>query len=118
MLSSMEAKYITQMHAAKEALWLWSFLWKLKAASGEPLTINCNNQGMIALAKDNKFHTHTKHIDMCYHFVHEVLEDAKVVICYIPMNDNVPNIVTKLLMKPKFWAFVELLGLCANACKV
>ena len=69
-----------QMHVAKEALWLCSFLWELCSAPDDPLILNCDNQGVIALAKDNKFHAHTKHIDMHYHFIHEVVEDGKVVV--------------------------------------
>ena len=41
------------------------------------ITIFADNQGAIALAKDNKFYAHTKHIDLRYHFVHEAVEDGK-----------------------------------------
>ena len=68
-LSSTEAEYIVQTHVAKEALWLCSFLQELCSAPDDPLILNCDNQGAIALAKDNKFHMCTKHIDMCYHFI-------------------------------------------------
>lgn len=45
-LSSTEAEYIAQTHAAKEGI------------------ISADNQSAIALAKDNKFHSRTKHIDL------------------------------------------------------
>jgi hypothetical protein len=45
-LSSTEAEYIAETHAAKEAI------------------IMGDNQGALALAKDNKFHARTKHIDL------------------------------------------------------
>ena len=79
-LSSTEAEYITQTHAAKEALWLHSFLQELRSTPDDPLILNCDNQGAIALAKDNKFHAHTKHIDVRYHFIREVVEDGKVAV--------------------------------------
>jgi hypothetical protein len=41
--------------AAKEALWLHSFLKEIRGLHNAPLTI-CDNQGAIALSKDNKFH--------------------------------------------------------------
>ena len=63
-LSSTEAKYIAQMHMAKEALWLHSLLQELRFAPDDPLILNCDNQGVIALTKDNKFHMCTKHIDV------------------------------------------------------
>ena len=63
-LSSTEAEYIAQTHAAKEALWLRSFLKEICGPQNSPLTINYDNQGAIALSKDNKFHSRTKHIDI------------------------------------------------------
>ena len=112
-LSSTEAEYIAQMHTAKEVLWLHSFLRELCSAPDDPLILNCNNQGVITLAKDNKFHTCTKHIDMCYHFIHEAVEDRKVMVQYIPTRDNVSDIFTKPLAKAKFWELTELFGLRA-----
>ena len=117
-LSSTEAEYIVQTHVAKEALWLHSFLRELRSAPDDPLILNCDNQGAIALAKDNKFHARTKHIDVCYHFIHEAVEDGKVVVQYIPTRDNISDIFTKLLAKAKFRELAELLRLCMITRKV
>ena len=117
-LSSTEAEYIVQTHAAKEALWLHSYLWELHSAPDDLLILNCDNQGVIALAKDNKFHTRTKHIDVRYHFIREVVEDGKVAVQYILTRDNVSNIFTKPLAKAKFQELAELLGLHVIMCKV
>ena len=110
-LSSTKAEYIAQTHAAKEALWLRAFLREIQGLSTGPLKINCDNQGAIALAKDNKFHARTKHIDIRYHFIREAVEDGKISVKYIPTDDNTADIFTKPLSKPKFRRFVELLGL-------
>ena len=77
----------------------------------KPIAINCDNQGAIALSKDNKFHTQTKHIDIRYHFVQEAVEDWKITLKYIPTDENPADIFTKPLAKAKFCHFVELLGL-------
>ena len=109
-LSSMEAEYIAQTHAAKEALWLQSFVDEVRGTGGAAITINCDNQGAIVLAKDNKFHLRTKHIDLHYHFIHEAVEDEKLVVSYILTDENVSDVFTKALAKPKFQRFVEMLG--------
>ena len=85
-LSSTEAEYIAQTHADKEALWLRSFLRELRSAPDDPLILNCDNHGAIALAKDNKFHASTKHIDVRCHFIREAVEDGKVAVRYIPTS--------------------------------
>ena len=65
------------------------------------------------LAKDNKFHLQTKHIDLQYHFICEAVEDKKIFIKYIPSSKNVTNIFTKSFAHPKFEEFVKKLGLRA-----
>ena len=70
-----------------------------------------DNQGAIALAKDNKFHSRTKHIDLRYHFIREAVEARKIKMKYIPTSENVADIFTKPLARPKFVEFVGMLGL-------
>ena len=111
MLSSTEAKYVVQTHAAKEALWLRSFIGEIRGTCRESMSINCDNQGAITLSKDNKFHAWTKHIDIRYHFIRKAVEDGKIQVEYIPTDDNVVDIFTKPLVKTKFHHFIELLGL-------
>ena len=63
-LSGTEAEYIAQTHAAKEPIWLRSFVSEVTGGDAKPLMISCDNQGAIALGKDNKFHARTKHINL------------------------------------------------------
>ena len=60
----------------------------------------------IALSKDNKFDARTKHIDLRYHFIRKAVE-GKI----LPTNENVSDIFTKALPRPKFQEMVALLGL-------
>ena len=110
-LSSTEAEYVALTHAAKEALWLRTFLSEIGGSPFGPMTIHCDNQGAIALAKDNKFHARTKHIDIRYHFIQECVEDKKIMVQYVPMEENTADVFTKGLAKPKFQQFVAQLGL-------
>ena len=96
-LSTIEAKYIMQTHVAREALWLWSFVVELHGENNQPLTIHCDNQGAIALSKDNKFHAQTKHINICHHFIHEAIKDRKITVIYVPTDENPMDIFTKTL---------------------
>src|ERR1700733_11996822 len=73
-LSSTEAEYIAQTHVAKEILWLCTFIGEISNKFTMATTLNCDNQGAIALSKDNKFHTRIKHINICYHFIWETVE--------------------------------------------
>ena len=74
-------------------------------------SVKSSNQGAIALARDNKFHARTKHINLRYHFIREAVEDGKIQVKYIPTGDNVSDIFTKPLPRPKFAKFMESLVL-------
>ena len=75
------------------------------------VTINCDNQGAIALSKDINFHACTKHIDIRYHFIRESVGDGKIQVNYIPTDENPSDIFTKPLAKAKCRCFSEMLGL-------
>jgi hypothetical protein len=72
LLSTTESKYVAATHAAKEALWLHSFIGQLFAPLTEPMTLFSDNQSAIALTKDHQYHARTKHIDIRFHFIHWV----------------------------------------------
>jgi hypothetical protein len=63
-LLSTEAEYVAETHASKEGVWLKSFVKEITGMDVGALTIKADNQGAIALAKDNKFHAKKKHIDL------------------------------------------------------
>jgi hypothetical protein len=107
----MEAEYVAEMHASKEAIWLRMFIRELTGQKIDPLTVKADNQGVIAFVKDNKFHAQTKHIDLCYHFVPEAVEAGKIKMEYILTSENMADIFMKALAKPKFKEFIGKLGL-------
>jgi len=75
------------------------------------MNINCDNQGAIVLAKDNKYHSCTKHINLRYHSIREAVKNGKILVTYIPMDENLSNIFTKALARLNFEVFVAKLGL-------
>jgi hypothetical protein len=111
-LSSTEAEYVAQNHAAREALWLRNFISEISNIPTGPLKLNSDNQGAIALAKDNKFHARTKHIDIRYHFIREAVADKKLTMSFVPGIENPADIFTKALPKATFTKMVEKIGLC------
>jgi hypothetical protein len=110
-LSSTEAEYVAETHAAKEGIWLRSFIKEIMGIERDPLTLKADNQGAIALAKDNKFHARTKHIDLRYHFIREAVDDGKIKMEYIPTTENVADIFTKSLARSRHEELVAKLGL-------
>ena len=113
-LSSCEAEYMAQTQAAKEAVWLTQLLKELDLKynlPGKPVTIKADNQGAIALSKDPRFHTRTKHIDIQWHFIREQVECGAVVLEFCSTNDMAADGLTKALERVKFERFIAQLGM-------
>ena len=62
--------------------------------SDEAVKIYEDKQGYVALVKNLEFHKRTKHIDICYHFVHKKVEDGHVVLQYILTTDMLAGLMT------------------------
>ena len=72
-LSTAEAKYISVTHTAKQVLWHKSLFWELEIELPNTLTIFSDNQAAISIAHHPEFHTCTKHIDIAYHFLRDLV---------------------------------------------
>jgi hypothetical protein len=96
-LSSTEAEYMALTLGCKDAIWLRMLLKDLDRAVKEPITIFEDNQGALALVRNPTYHARTKHIDVRYHFVREVVESKQVELRYCRTNDMVADACTKAL---------------------
>lgn len=86
-------------------------LEEMEYLKGEPILIYCDNQGAYKLAQNPVFHNRTKHIDIKFHHVREVVRNKEVELKYCPTNDMIADILTKNLSKVKHLYFVNLLGI-------
>ena len=110
-LSTTEAEYIAATHAAKEIIWLHSFLAEIAHPLTLPTTLFCDNQGAIALTKDSQYHARTKHINMHFHFICEAIQNGVLTLTYCPTEDMVADVLTKPLPRIKLVKFRDVLGL-------
>ena len=71
----MEAEYIAAYEAAKEVVWLKKFLFDLGVVRIEqvPITLFCDNSGVVAQSKDSRNHKKGKHIKRNYHIIRDIL---------------------------------------------
>ena len=74
-LSSIEAEYIVATKTCKEMLWMQRFLGDL-GIKQEKYVLYCDSQSAIHLAKNLAFHSKSKHIDLRYHWIRQVLEEG------------------------------------------
>ncbi|KAG8481358.1 hypothetical protein CXB51_026131 [Gossypium anomalum] len=77
-LSTTEAEYMAITEACKEAIWLKGLFSELNEDL-QISTVFCDSQNAIFLTKDQMFHERTKHIDVWYHFVRDIIARVNIV---------------------------------------
>jgi len=73
-LSTAKAEYVAATHATKECIWLRCLTGDILLPLPESTTLHCDNQAALKLAQDNNYHMQTKHIDIWYHFIRDVVK--------------------------------------------
>ncbi|GJV51798.1 retrovirus-related pol polyprotein from transposon TNT 1-94 [Tanacetum coccineum] len=108
-LSTTEAEYMALTEAVKEAIWLRGLLEEL-GVELNTVAVNCDNQGAIHLSWNHVFHERTKHINVRYHFIREVLEAKTVKVLKVGTEHNAAGALTKVVPRLKLQHCLELLS--------
>lgn len=96
--------------ATKEALWLRGIIKEMaipQLAMNTPTPISIDNNSAMRLSRNPEFHARTKHIAMRHHFIREHVANGDVKLERIDTKNNIADILTKALPRPRF---VELVG--------
>ena len=78
--------------------------------SVEVPTLHCDSQSAIMLARNPVFHAKTKHIDVKYHFIREVLDGKLLELVKVHTDDNSADVLTKSLPSEKHAHCIKLMG--------
>jgi hypothetical protein len=100
-LSTAQAEYIAAGNCCAQLLWMRQTLrdygYKL---SKVPLL--CYNQSAIRLADNPIEHSHTKQIDIWYHFMRDHQQKGDIEIAYVSTHNQLADIFTKPLDENTF----------------
>ena len=113
--STAEAKYIAASDACKEAVWLRELLSDIFEGKLDSTIIHCDNPSCIQLLENLVFHDISKHIEMRYHFINDLVQRVALKLQYIRMDEQIADILTKPLTTSKFVYFHDKLGMAENA---
>ena len=115
--SSAEAEYIAAANSANQAIWLRRILEDMGEKQNEATQIFCDNKSTIAMVKNPVFHGRTKHIAIKYHFLREVSAKREIELHYCKTEEQVADIFTKALPRPKYEFLRNMLGVTSKYIK-
>lgn len=73
--------------AINESTWLNCISSEL-GLFNDMITMYCDNQNSIHLAKNNVYHKRSKHIDVRFHFVRDIIFNGKIKLEKVPTKKN------------------------------
>eukprot|EP00253_Pinus_taeda_P011706 PITA_11706 len=75
------------------------------------IRIDCDSQSEIFLANNPTYHSKTKHIDVQYHFVRDMIEDKKALLVKVDTLKNTADALTKYVSFEKLSWSRETMGI-------
>ena len=96
-LSSTEAEIIASSLCAQELLWIMQVIEPI-AKIEMPIEMHIDNLSMKYVAESVLMSHRTKHLDIRYMFVRQLLKDHSVVLKWIPSEENIADIFTKYML--------------------
>ena len=100
-LSSTESEYISLGEVVKEAVWLKIIFGELLSQEFIPI-IHCDSQSAIHLAKNPSHHERSKHLDVKFYYIRNVITQKDVELVKVHTVENLSDMLTKDLPAHRF----------------
>ncbi|MCO5607973.1 hypothetical protein L7F22_062175 [Adiantum nelumboides] len=95
-------------NASKEAIWLARLVGDLGIY--QVPVLHCDSRSARALANNHVFHSKSKHIEVRYHVIRDVLAGKRIELVKVHTDDNTADALTKSLALERFAHCIERMG--------
>ena len=94
-LSSAEAEYVSLSEAAKEIKFVYQILITMGLKVKTPVVVRVDNIGAIFMSENISTTSRSKHVDIRYKYVNEMVEEGFLKVIFVRSADNVADGFTK-----------------------
>lgn len=93
--STTDAEYVAVHDAGKEIVWIRRLLKEIGCNQNEPTTLFCDSAAAEKLIANPILHRRTKHIDVKFHYIRELVKSGIIEIKHISSSRQLADIFTK-----------------------
>ncbi|XP_034200664.1 secreted RxLR effector protein 161-like [Prunus dulcis] len=115
-LSTIEAEFIAATSCACQVVWLRRIFEMLGKKQDRPTIVHYDSSSAIKLAKNPVMHGCSKHIDIRFHFLHELIKVGTVEMVHCNSQEQIGDVMTKPLKLDAFVKLRSMLGVCPEPC--
>ena len=108
-LSMAKVEYIAAGSCCAQLLWMRKLLHDY-GITQDTMCVFCDNTSAINLSKDPLQHSKSKHIEIWYHFIRDLVEENIVCLEFINTDNQKADIFTKPLDGPRFESLRKTIG--------
>ncbi|MBW0483793.1 hypothetical protein O181_023508 [Austropuccinia psidii MF-1] len=108
--STTKAEFILMNKCSKEMRWLSNLLSTLNIKLKVPVLKN-DNTGAITISKEAQLNPNSKHIEVQFQYLRDLVKKNLLTVKHSPTNDMVADVLTKALGTVKHYQAIKFLKL-------
>ena len=89
-------------NTAAELKWLLSLFQELGLSISAPPVLWCDNIGATYLSSNPVFHARTKHVEIDFHFVRDMVANKSLNVRVVSSHDQLVDLLTKPISSSRF----------------